>query len=304
MPLDTKHRLALAVCAGLLCLGAVADLLSQGDAAWEERARGERDGRASPEPVLESIAAFEAVLDAQPDAWTARWKLMRSLHFQGTFASDRPEEQRAIFERGTRLGEDGLDRLAARVGAGRLDELEPEELASRVRDAGLPSADVARLHFWSAIHWGSWSGTVGLLSAVRQGVAGRLLRYTTVTLALEPAYEDGGAYRLLGRLHAGLPRVPFLSGWVDREQALPLIEQGYALAPEHPGNQLLLAVTILEQAPERRTEALALLNRVDTLKPRPAMKIEDLAIREEGRALLAEVRQAGGLNPRPEPTPS
>jgi hypothetical protein len=132
---------------------------------------------------------------------------------------------------------------------------------------------------------------VGLLAAVRQGVANRLYRYTRVTIALEPDYDDGGALRLLGRLHAELPRVPFVSGWVDRDRALPLIERAYAVAPENPGNRLLLGLTLLDLAPERREEAVALLEQVGQLSPRPAMRIEDLAMRREARETLTEARQ-------------
>jgi hypothetical protein len=123
---------------------------------------------------------------------------------------------------------------------------------------------------------------------VREGVATRLRRYTQIAIDLEPEYEEGGAFRLLGRLHAELPRVPFLSGWVDRGRAIPLVERAYAVAPANPGNRLLLALTLLELAPERRAEALDLLRQVEGVTPRPSMQIEDLYARREAREKLAE----------------
>ena len=78
-----------------------------------------------------------------------------------------------------------------------------------------------------------------------------------MTLQLEPGYDAGGPYRLLGRLHARLPRVPLFSGWVDRSKALPLVEAGYALAPWHPGNRLVVAITLEELAPERAAQPLS-----------------------------------------------
>jgi hypothetical protein len=80
--------------------------------------------------------------------------------------------------------------------------------------------------------------------------------------------------------------VPFVSGWVDRGQALALIERAYALAPANPGNRLLLALTLLDLAPGRRSEALDLLDQVGRLTPRPSMRIEDLAMRKEARERL------------------
>jgi hypothetical protein len=168
--------------------------------------------------------------------------------------------------------------------------MDPERIGSRLEAAGIPPSDVARLYFWSAINWGAWSRNAGLLSAVRQGVANRIHRYTLITIALEPAYDEGGAFRLLGRLHAELPRVPFVSGWIDRSESIPLLERAYAMAPENPGNRLLLALTLLDLAPERRSEALDLLKQVEGLTPRTSMRIEDLAMRREARELLAAKR--------------
>ena len=88
-------------------------------------------------------------------------------------------------------------------------------------------------------------------------------------------------------LHAELPRVPFLSGWVDRGKAIPLVERAYAIAPAHPGNPLLLALTLLDLAPERRAEALELLRQVEGVTPRPSMQIEDLFVRRQARERLA-----------------
>jgi tetratricopeptide (TPR) repeat protein len=270
-------------------LGAYADDVARGDAAWSNRAEGERGGRPLADPILEAIRSYEAALAARPESLEAHWKLLRALHFAGDFVLEGREERREVFDRGRQVSEQGLDLLARQVGSGRrLDELEPEGLERLLDTVGVSSSDVARLHFWAAVNWGAWSRIGGLLGAVRQGVATRLHRYTRIAIALEPAYEEGGAFRLLGRLHAELPRVPFLSGWVDRDKAIPLLERACEIAPAHPGNPLLLALTLLDLAPERRAEALDLLRQVADVKPRPSMRIEDLFVRRQARERLAE----------------
>jgi tetratricopeptide (TPR) repeat protein len=281
--------LVLAGLLGIGSLGAYADDVSRGDSAWRNRAAGERDGRPRADPILEAIRSYEAALAARPESLEARWKLLRALHFAGDFVLEDREERRRIFDRGRQVSEQGLELLARQAGSGkRLDELESKALERRVDAASVSSNDVARLYFWSAVNWGAWSRVAGLLGAVREGVATRLLRYTQIAIDLEPEYEEGGAFRLLGRLHAELPRVPFLSGWVDRGRAIPLVERAYAVAPANPGNRLLLALTLLELAPERRAEALDLLRQVEGVTPRPSMQIEDLYARREAREKLAE----------------
>jgi tetratricopeptide (TPR) repeat protein len=278
---------------GLSAVEAHADDLARGDAAWASRAEGERDGRPLPGPIDAALEAYEAALRARPDDLEARWKLLRAFHFVGDFTGKGEKERRAIFERAREVSEEGLVWLAQEMGAGeRLEDANLATLGERLEAAGVRPTDVARLHFWAAINWGAWSRIVGLLGAVRQGVANRLYRYTSLAVALEPGYEEGGPLRLLGRLHAELPRVPFLSGWVDRNQAVSLVESAHALAPENPGNRLLLALTLLDLAPERRGEALGLLEQVERLTPRPSMRIEDLAVREQARKRLDRERRS------------
>jgi tetratricopeptide (TPR) repeat protein len=280
-------RLALAI-VGLCALGAHSDEVTSGDSAWDRRAEGEQEGRPLPEAIREAVRSYERALATQPDNLGARWKLLRALHFSGDFVSQDQAKRLEIFKLAREVSEQGLERLSGRVLPGKqLDELKLPTLIDRLEATETPRRDVARLYFWSAINWGAWSREAGLLSAVRKGVANRLHRYTLIAIALEPEYDEGGAFRLLGRLHAELPRVPFLSGWVEQEEALPLLERAYALAPDNPGNRLLLGLTLLDLAPERRAEALELLKQVERLAPRPSMRIEDISMREEARKRLA-----------------
>jgi tetratricopeptide (TPR) repeat protein len=287
------RRVAIALGTLVVCVAATAPV-ERGDAAWRARALDARDGTPRLEPIERAIRAYEQALVAAPRDLAVRWKLLRALHFAGAFAAPTEAEARGFYERALDVAEVGLDGLAERAGAGeRLDTLDAAAVAARVDRAGLARGDVARLHFWAALHWGAWSRTVGLLSAVRQGVAGRLYRYTTLALELEPGYDEGGALRLLGRLHAELPRVPWLTSWVDRDAAVPLVTRAYEMAPENPGNRLLLALTLLDLEPDRRAEARALLDQVARLTPRPSMRIEDLAMRQAAREWLADARAEG-----------
>ena len=146
---------------------------------------------------------------------------------------------------------------------------------------------MARTVFWSAIVWGAWSRSGGLLATVREGVAGRLNRYALASYALDPSVDEGGAQRLLATLHAQLPRVPFLTGWVDRDEAVVWAERAVDVAPEHPGSRLTMAIVILETGIDtRRAEARQLLESVAVQEPRPGTELEDLSIRETARERL------------------
>jgi tetratricopeptide (TPR) repeat protein len=267
----------------------IADAIARGEAAYARRAEGQRDGRASPEPIGEAIAAFEAALSSDPASLEARWKLLESLYFAGYFAVQEPDEKRRIYDRARIVSDEGVELLERRVGE-KPHELDAEEMRERLTAAQLSTPDVARFYFWSAINWGAWSRVFGLLRAVRRGVANRLHEYSLVAIELEPTYFVGGPHRLLARLHAELPRVPLFSGWVDRSQAIPEAERALAVDPEDPGNRLLLALTLLDLGSERREEALAILKETVELEPRSNLLIEDLAMRRTAAKRLRAER--------------
>jgi hypothetical protein len=239
------------------------------------------------------VAAYGEAIAAAPDAIAPYWRLVRALYFAADFASSTPTDAARALDRATEESERGKDALAVRVGGrAALDALEPAALRTALAPEEL--ADAGALYFWSGVVWAVWGREHGLLGAVREGLAERIHGDARMALALDEGVEGGGAHRLLARLHATLPRVPFLSPWVDRAQALPELERAVALAPAHPGNRLLYALTLLELAPERRGEALALLEEVAALEPRAGERSEDLAIRRSAREHLAEERAGGG----------
>ncbi len=256
--------------------------LQRADALWERRAEEHLNGQARPDRIGAAISAYEDALRADPDSLEAHWKLVRALWFSGDLGTSDVAVERASYEGALIVSERALAVLAQRVGgADALARSQPEELRMRLPDAD--HSDVAELYFWHAVNLGAWSQIAGLLQAVRSGVANRLHEATLRSIALDADVEQGGAIRLLSRLHSQLPRVPLLSGWVDHDSAVPLAERAVAKHPQHPGNPYLLGLAILDHAPERRAEALRLLEGTASLEPRSDHILEDLAIRIDAR---------------------
>lgn len=265
--------------AGIAARPRLAEALAQGDHAWDRRAETVEERLAEPGRIREAIARYRAAHEAEPEALVARWKLLRALHYAIDFTTLAEDEKDAHAEQAIELARDSVEKLDAQPPAD---------------DAQGASADRARVLFWSAIAWGSRAQRVGLLTLVREGIARRMHDLAERSLALDPSVDRGGALRLLSRLHATLPRVPFVSGWVDRDEALPLAERAHANDPAHPGNRLILALALLEQAPDREREARDLLASVAAAEPRASHRVEDLAIREQARERLEAL---GGPDP-------
>ena len=285
--------LALAL-AALLAGPALAEkpggALARAEAAWGRRGEGQSgDGRARRAPIARAIRAYEAAVAEDPDALEPRWKLVRALYFGADFAAASRAEASHELGRATREADAALDLLAARLGVdGSLDSFDPERLASRLDPAA--RSDAAAVFFWSAVVWGAWGQHLGAVDAVRSGVVGRLYHGALLAAALDADFDEGGALRLLARIHAQVPRVPFFSGFIDRSRAVPSAERALAIAPENPSNRYQLALTLLDVAPERHQDALRLLEDTAGLEPRPEQLVEDLAMRRAARERLAEER--------------
>jgi hypothetical protein len=280
--------------------------IERGDAAWSRRADGHDGLRARPGPIETAIEAYREAWQAGRDddasgagagsaagavesTLEAGWKLLRALWFAGEFAApdeaaaqERFDQARAVSEALFRE----LEAVAGREPGGIDPERFPEVLPASLH------ADAARGMFWSAIAWGAWGRSHGLWSMAREGVASRLHHGALASVALDPSVFQGGAQRLLSRAHARFPGIPFLTGWVDRSQAVPWAERALEVSREHPGNHYLLATAILDTGVEsRRDEAIAILERLADLEPREEQVLEDLVVRQEVRQRLDRIEE-------------
>ncbi len=265
-----------------------ADAITAGDTAWARRADGHQGDRAQAgptAPIAQAIAAYERAIKDQPDRLEAYWKLLRALHYKGDYAvpvQDREQRQR-VFARGQAVLSAALDQLGRRVGGRKkLDELPPAQAARLV--AGIPEAEP--IFLWGAIHWGLWGDAYGRLAAAREGVGDKVRRYGEIALALDERYDRAAARRLLGRLHTLAPKVPFITGWVDRDAAVSHLRRAVALAPEDLFNQVYLADALLQHFPEKKAEGREILRKVLQKKPDPARVVEDERALAEARRLL------------------
>jgi uncharacterized protein YbjT (DUF2867 family) len=278
----------------LLCAtGARADAsqLARADALWARRAEGQVNAVARPEPVRAAIDAYERAIAAEPHRLEAYWKLLRAFWFSADFASADVAEERRTYEQAHAVAERAFALLAERVG-GRdtFDELSPEALSERLPEADHQGA--AELYFWHSVNLGAWSQIVGTLKSVRSGAVGRVHEATLRSIALDPDVEQGGAIRMLSRIHSEVPHIPLLSGWVDHAQAVSLAERALREYPNHPGNAYILGLAILSNAPDRFAEGLVLIEGTAALEPRPDHVVEDLAIQIDARKRLDAAAQA------------
>lgn len=283
---------ALSAAAAPVAAATAEERLAAGDGWFARRAEGApapEAGRAAPGPIGRAIDAYEEAVAAEPTNLEAHWKLLRALYYRGDHVAEGTDERREVFDRGRRAAEEALGRLAARAGGRQLlDALSPEDRAARL--ARIPEAGPT--YFWAAVHWGLWGDAYGRLAAARQGVAGTIRDYAETARALNESYENGGPHRILGRLHALAPKIPFFTGWIDRDRAVAELTRALALGPEDPLNRLYLAEALLEHRPERRAEALELLRKLVAEEAGARRPVELGAAKRAAREVLAREKEA------------
>lgn len=259
--------------------------VARGDALWETRARGAGEGWADPDLVADAVAAYENAWTEAPGSPKIAWRLARTLWFQAEYAVRDPDRGEEILDRATEIAEAGLTRLAAGVGGReRVQSASPEERAELL--TGRPEA--APLYFWGAVSWGVWGEVSGKLAAARRGVGDRIRRYAKTVIAIDETFEHAGGHRVLGRLHAEAPKIPFFTGWVDRDRAIRELEEAHRRAPDHLFNPLYLAEALLQHRPEQTARAQSLLKAILEAEPDPTRRVEETRARIRARNLLED----------------
>jgi hypothetical protein len=264
-----------------------ASALESCDAHWARRAEGAEGGRARSHEIDAAVEACKKAAADAKDALEPRWKLMRALYYKGEYTTDDVERKKTIFDEGKKVGEEALDvarRLGSRSTGRPMEKAGPLELAPALK----ANRDAVASFLWAAADWGKWALAFGKSAAVKQGAAAKIRDYSTAVIRMDPAFEDAGGYRVLGRLHHQTPSVPFFTGWASRSEALASLEKAAHVAPRNFNNRLYLADALWDYEKPRRGEARAMLEALLKDAPSAESPVEDRKAQEEAQALLAQ----------------
>lgn len=254
--------------------------LAEGDAHYERRAEGAKGAVPDPERIDAAMAAYRRALTLDPHSLEARAGLLRAIFFRGGFCQITPAYQMKIFEDGKRLAEETVQSLEKSRGS-------PRGPARIQALRGVPGA--TRVYFWAAVSWGQWAAD-HKLAAAWQGAAVRMRDLAQTVVDLDPSMDQGSGYLLLGRLHAECPRIPMITRWISRTQAIAYLREALAIGPKNTPNMYFLADAILDNDPVHADEARRLLEKCASVEPRPDYLVEDAHYAAMARARLASLR--------------
>ena len=255
------------------------------DRLWALRAEGSKGGHAPSTPIDLTIDACRTALAMEPESLEVRWRLMRALYFKGEHTTDDPTAKRMLFDEGRTVAEKALGvlrREAGREAHRDFGKATPVELVLYVK--GIPAALPSFL--WASVDWGKWALVFGKSAAVKQGAAAKIRDYAQAVVLLNPKYDGGGGYRVLGRLHHETPSVPFFTGWASRSEALKNLRLAVEAGPQNLVGRQFLAEAMWDYEPSRRVEARAMLEKILGETPDPDYLVENRKTQEEAAQLL------------------
>ncbi len=260
---------------------AAADL-ADADSHYVRRDAGHVGSRADPREIVEAISGYERAAARDAESAEVRWKLARALYFFGTDTGADDSTRRTSYDRARRAGEDAIAIIARRRSPGaRPRELDPARAAALVRG----DRDAAPAWFWTAVAWGEWALASGRVEAARRGAATRIRDDSATLIRIDPLFEEGGGHRILGRLHDQAPKIPFITGWVSRDEAIRNLRMAVEIAPSNLVNLHFLAEALAHRG--ELAEAARIEARVADAVPSARHLVEELAIQESARRNLA-----------------
>ncbi len=193
--------------------GAPVHLLSQAQRLYEQRGDLHKARRAAE--------LYRRILEQNPRNEQACLRLASLYAWLGVHQKDRDEEL-SYYQRAVKV-------------AGRAVKLYPDHPGP---------------HYWLGVAYGLMADTCNFLRALE--FIQPLKRQMKRLMELDPSYEYGGPYRVLGRLYTKLPAL--MGG--DLDLAERYLRKAVSLGPGYWLNHLYLAAVLLEKGKEKEARAL------------------------------------------------
>jgi len=233
--------------------------MNEGVDFYSKRQDGSKGTLASTENIDKAIEQFSTALLSPQSEKDAALYLLKSYYYKAEFAVQDKEEKKKIFNEGKALGEKYIEKY--------------------------PNS--AEFRYWYLVNLGSWAQVYGILTAAREGVSDLMKTHSEKIIELDPEYQNGGGYFMLGAVHFKSPYIPFLLSWPDNDDAIKYLQLSVDTGNAEMNQKNFLAQALSKDGRDKK--ARALLEEVLNTEPSTATLVEDLDDIEEARQLLEDL---------------
>ena len=250
--------LLIIFCLSMMIASAKAGM-DEGVDFYSKRQDGSKGTLASTENIDKAIEQFSTALLSPESEKDAALYLLKSYYYKAEFAVQNRNEKKKIFNEGKALGEKYIEKY--------------------------PTS--AEFRYWYLVNLGSWAQVYGILTAAREGVSDLMRTNSKIIIELDPEYQNGGGYFMLGAVHFKSPYIPFLLSWPDNDDAIKYLQLSVDTGNAEMNQKNYLAQALSKDGRDKK--ARALLEEVLNTEPSTATLVEDLDDIEEARQLLEDL---------------
>jgi len=233
--------------------------MDEGVDFYSKRQDGSKGTLASTENIDKAIEQFSTALLSPQSEKDAALYLLKSYYYKAEFAVQDKDEKKKIFNEGKALGEKYIEKY--------------------------PTS--AEFRYWYLVNLGSWAQVYGILTAAREGVSDLMKTHSEKIIELDPEYQNGGGYFMLGAVHFKSPYIPFLLSWPDNDDAIKYLQLSVDTGNAEMNQKNYLAQALSKDGRDKK--ARALLTEVINTEPSTTTLVEDLDDIEEARQLLEDL---------------
>ena len=113
-------------------------------------------------------------------------------------------------------------------------------------------------------------------------------KHSKIIISLDPEYENGGGYFMLGAVHFKSPYIPFFLSWPDNNKAITYLTKALTIGEETPNQKVYLAQALYRDDQKKR--AIKILKDVASITPSTSEIVRDWEQIELAEQLLSEYR--------------
>lgn len=145
-----------------------------------------------------------------------------------------------------------------------------------------------KILLWFIANYSKYGEAQGVVASAKNGLADKVKMYAEKLLALDPKFNNGAAYKLLGVLNYKVPKIPLLISWPSKAKAEEYLIKALKENPKSVSNLYYYAEFLVEE--KRETEAKVLLNKIIKTSPRSSHLIEDSYDINMAKKLLSNIK--------------
>lgn len=234
--------------------------LERGMTFYENRGEKHHDLKVDSTNINTAILFFHNELKTENGEKASQY-IMQCYYYKAAFVVRAKEEQQKNYYKGTLIGEQAIKAY-------------PKNEA---------------ILMWYIANFSKYGESLGVINSAKNGLADKVKLYTEKLIALNPKFNDGAGYKILGVINYKVPHIPLMLTWPSKIKAEEYLKKALAVNPKSISNLYYYAEFLSEV--KRKEEAKIILKIVIDTPPRKTNLIEDMYDINQARRLLEKLEK-------------